>query len=97
MCIIFGGGLLGVACFYSAWDSMPKFWQIIGYIALGGNAALIALIFAEKNDPNYDKYRKVFCVTSLAALIFIAGFKVASNERNAVIDDSNAAKQEQTK
>lgn len=97
MCGIFGITLLGVAIFYSAWDEMPKFWQIIGYIALGVNAALIALIFAEMKDPNYDKYRKVFCVISFATIAYIAGFRVAQNESNAVNEDSNAAKQEQTK
>lgn len=97
MCIIFGGTLLGVSIFYSAWDAMPKFWQIIGYIALGVNAALIALIFAEYKDPNYDKYRKIFCVISFATIAYVAGFRVAQNEQNGVIDDSNAAKQEQAK
>lgn len=92
MCTIFGGALLGVSIFYSAWETMPKFWQIVGYVALGVNAALIALIFAEMKDPNYDKYRKVFCITSLSTLIFIAGFRVAENEAAGVMEEANKNK-----
>jgi hypothetical protein len=95
--LIFGGVLAIVDFAYSAWDVMPEFWRIIGYVANGGCAFLIALIFIEMKNPNFDKYRVMFCVLAVLTIGYVAGFKAFSNENQSVIDDSNAAKQEQTK
>lgn len=97
MTIIFGGLVTGISIGYSAWNEMGELWKIIGYIALIINAALIVIIFAKKDDPDYDKYRAIFCVLAVATALFIGGFRFSSNENKAVIDDSSAAKQEQTK
>ena len=90
--LILGGVLLAVDFLYSAWNSMPEFWRIIGYVANGACAVLIAIIFAEWKDPNYDKYRVIFCVLAVLTIAYVAGFKAFSNENQSVIDDSNAAK-----
>jgi len=94
ICILFGGVLAIVDFCYSAWSSMSPFWQGVG---VGLNvlcAILIAIIFIKMSDPNYDWIRKIFCALTMGTIIYVCGFRAALNERNSVIEDSNAAKQE---
>lgn len=94
---IFGGVLLFVDIFYSAWHTMPEGWRILGYFINGVCAALIALIFIERNNPNFDYCRKIFCVVAVAGFLYVGGWRVGSNENKMMQDDINKAKQEQTK
>lgn len=97
MCILLGGILATVDFCYSAWNSMPTFWVGVGVGLNVVCALLIAAIFIKMNDPNYDWARKLFVVVAFISICYVAGFRVGLNESNSVIEDSNAAKQEQTK
>lgn len=97
MTAILGLTLLGVDLFYSTWHTMPEFFKIVGYILNGVCVALGVLIFAEWKDPNFDKYRKIFCVVAVAAILLVAGFRAGSNENKMFQQDVDKSKQEQTK
>ena len=94
MCAIFGIALASVDIWYSAWHTMPEFFKILGYVLNGACVGLIILVFVEWKNPNFDKYRVIFCVLAVATLIYVGAFRGGSDEAKSVIDDSNKSKQE---
>lgn len=101
MIVLFGGVLIGVDIWYSDWPGMTDTWWymgLIGAIVLHLITALAAFVsLREWRDYEFDIIRKWFCALVFASILYIGGFRAAKNERHAVQDDSDKAKQEQTK
>jgi hypothetical protein len=95
------GVLLAVNIGYSDWPGMIDTWNhwaaVVGVTSILVIVGFVITVFIKWNDPNYDKYRHAFWVGCLLVIIYICGFKAANNESKSVTEDSNAAKQEQTK
>lgn len=101
MIVFFGGVLVGVDIWYSDWPGMIDTWwymAAVGAIALHLLTAASAYIsLREWRDYEFDIIRKWFCALAFASILYTGGFRAAKNERGAVSDDSNKAKQEQAK
>lgn len=93
--------ILAIDLFYSDFPGMiDTFWYsaFIGAIILHGVTILAAIVcLKEWEDPEFNIVRKWFCGLAFATFLYVGGFRAAKNERQAVVDDSNKAKQEQTK
>lgn len=103
MIVLVGGiftiALIAVDIWYSDWKLMFRGWaMIVGILVLWGHLASIvtwSIVLAYYTDPAYDKYRKWLLVLLVATLALVAGVRSASNELKSVLNDANAAKQEQ--
>lgn len=99
--VFFGSGVLAVDLWYSDWPGMADTWAACALIgAFFLHAVLLVclfLVYKEFDNPNFNFVRNLFCVCACITILYIGGFRAAKNERQSVIDDSNKAKQEQTK
>lgn len=93
--------VLAIDIFYSDFPGMiDTFWYsaFIGAIVLHVFSIIAAVIsLKEWKDPTFDIVRKWFCGLAFATFLYVGGFRAAKNERQAVSDDSNKAKQERVK
>jgi len=100
---IFTIALICVDIWYSDWNTMFHSKDILamfGPIAVILHLAIISgwiFVISKWKDPNYDYLRKMLIYVIIVTLFIVAGFRVAKNESDAVLDDSNKAKQEQLK
>lgn len=78
------GPLIAVNLLYSDWAGMFDTWVHWGAIVgIGGIVAVLCfavVMFTKWKDPVYDRYRHLFWVGCLVAIIYICGFKAAKNE-----------------
>ncbi len=86
-------GLIAIDMFYSAWAQMPGGFIVLAIIAHVGVIGSATILFKEWQDPKFDKMRKFFFLFWLAAVGFVAGYRVAKNEFNMFQDDVDKAKQ----
>lgn len=90
-------GLLAVDIFYSAWAQMHLWFVALAIIAHIGVIGSVAVLFTQWQDPRFDKWRRLFFIFWLAAVGFVASYRVSKNEFNMFQDDVDKAKQEQLK
>lgn len=101
MIALFGGVLGYVDFWYSDWSGMADTWWYMGLIGaillhiITAAAAFISL--REWKDYEFDVIRKWFCGLVFATILYVGGFRAAKNERQGVANDSDKAKQEQSK
>lgn len=101
MITFFGGVLISIDVWYSDWPGMIDTWWYMGVIGAvvmhlcAAAAACISLM--EWRDYEFDVIRKWFCAFAFISMLYVGGFRAAKNELQGVADDSEKAKQEQTK
>jgi len=88
--------LLAIDIFYSAWAQMPWWCVLLAIVAHVGVIGSTTVLLKEWEDPNFDYVRKFFFAFWLAAVAFVAGFRVAKNESKMFQDGVDKNKKENT-